>query len=35
MHMILDPADDERLAFEVREDATEVTMEFAAERLFL
>ena len=32
MHMILDPADDEGLAFEIREDAAEVTMEFLAQR---
>ena len=30
MHMILDPADDERLAFEIREDAADVAMEFVA-----
>ena len=30
MRMILDPADDERLAIEIREDAAEVAMEFLA-----
>jgi len=33
MHVILHTADDEGLAFEIREDAAEVAMEFVAEGL--
>ena len=33
MHMILDSADDEGLAFEVREDPAEVAVEFIAQHL--
>ena len=35
MHMILDAANDERLAVEVGENATEIAMEFLAQRFVL